>query len=111
MLSKLRSRWPMIAISFLLCVVSLGLYLRVNLIPGPLGVLGIIDEIELKTLDERFLIRGTTKPDPSIVIVAVDQKSEDELGRWPFPRSDFARATDFLRDAGARCVAFDINFP
>ena len=54
---------------------------------------------------------GPTKPDPAIVIVAIDEKSEDVLGRWPFPRTVFADTLDFLHDAKTRVVAFDINFP
>lgn len=50
-------------------------------------------------------------PNPAIVIVGVDQKSEDVLGSWPFPRSVFAEALDTLREAGARVVVFDIIFP
>ncbi len=46
-----------------------------------------------------------------MVIVAIDQKSQDVLGRWPFPRSYFAQAVDFLREAHARVIAFDMNFP
>ncbi|MDQ2947605.1 MAG: adenylate/guanylate cyclase domain-containing protein, partial [Acidobacteriota bacterium] len=51
------------------------------------------------------------QPDPRIVILAIDQKSQDLLGRWPFPRSVFAEALDFLGGAKARVVALDINFP
>jgi adenylate cyclase len=46
-----------------------------------------------------------------VVIVAIDQKSEEVLGRWPFPRKHFAAAVDALREAGARVIAFDVNFP
>ena len=46
-----------------------------------------------------------------MVIVAIDQKSQDVLGRWPFPRSYFAQAVDYLRESQARVIAFDINFP
>ncbi len=46
-----------------------------------------------------------------MVIVAIDQKSEDVLGRWPFPRKYFAEAVDALGEAGTRVIAFDVNFP
>jgi adenylate cyclase len=73
--------------------------------------LEFIDNIELKTLDMRFEQRGQRPPGQAVVIVAIDQKSQDVLGHWPFPRSYFARAVDYLRESQARVVAFDINFP
>jgi adenylate cyclase len=76
----------------------------------PTPYLQFISDFELKTLDARFRLRGDRRPDPSLVIVAIDQKSEDVLGKYPFPRSNFADAVDFLREARARVIAFDINF-
>ena len=70
-----------------------------------------MENIELKTLDIRFQLRGERTPGPAVVIVAIDPKSQDMLGRWPFPRSNFAQAVDFLREAHARVIAFNMNFP
>ncbi len=41
-----------------------------------------LEIIEAKMLDIRFGLRGKLVPDSDIVIVAVDEKTEDELGRW-----------------------------
>jgi adenylate cyclase len=98
-------------ISAAICVVSIALYANVYLQPHPNPLLQFLGNIELKTLDVRFQLRGARTPGPAVVIVAIDQKSQDVLGRWPFPRSYFARAVDFLREARARVIAFDINFP
>jgi adenylate cyclase len=98
-------------ISSFICVVSLVLYVPVYLQPRSSPLLRFLADIELKTLDTRFLLRGRRLPDPDIVIVAIDQKSEDVLGRWPFPRNDLAQALNDLNEGGARTVAFDINFP
>ncbi len=73
--------------------------------------LRFLADIELRTLDMRFRLRGPKTPSPWIAIVAIDQKSQDVLGRWPFPRKHFAEAVDFLRQAQARVIAFDANFP
>ena len=102
---------PALAISFGIGLISLTLYYFLYIVPHPSPVLEFLADIELKTLDTRFLLRGRTNADPSIVIVAIDQKSEDVLGKWPFSRKYFADAVDFLREAGARVIAFDINFP
>ncbi len=98
-------------ISTVICILSLALYVPVYLAPRPSPLFGFLSDIELKTLDTRFLLRGRRSPDRAIVIVAIDQKSEDVLGRWPFPRSYLAQALNYLNQAGARTVAFDINFP
>jgi CHASE2 domain-containing sensor protein/two-component sensor histidine kinase len=50
-------------------------------------------------------------PLPSdVVIVAVDDASIAELGRWPWPRSVHAALLDRLREAGARAVELDFLF-
>jgi adenylate cyclase len=74
-------------------------------------VFEFVHSLEVKTVDLRFKLRGTVPPGLPVVIVAIDQKSEDVLGRWPFPRSYFAEALDVLREAGVRVIAFDVNFP
>ena len=100
-------------ISALICSASLGLYLRIYVWrqTNPGTFLQFMDNIELKTLDARFQLRGERPPGPAVVIVAIDPRSQDVLGRWPFPRSNFAQAVNFLRDAHARVIAFTMNFP
>jgi adenylate cyclase len=100
-----------LVISGVVCVISVGLYFAIYLAPHPNAALRFMADIELRTLDARFQLRGARQPGPQVVIVAIDQKSQDVLGRWPFPRSNFAEAVDVLREAGARVIAFDINFP
>ena len=47
----------------------------------------ILDLIELKTYDLRFLSRGQMPPSPAVVMALVDEKSLATEGRWPWPRS------------------------
>jgi adenylate cyclase len=98
------------AISVLVCLISLTIYAYLYIFQYYNPYLEFFANIELKTLDVRFHLRGQRQPDPAVVIVAIDQKSLDTLGRWPFPRSTFARAVDSLHEAQARVIAFDINF-
>ena len=49
-------------------------------------------------------------PAPDIVIVAVDEQSLTELGRWPWPRERHAQLVDILSEAGAKAIAMDILF-
>ena len=66
--------------------------------------------MELSTLDTRYEFRGRMRTDPRIIIVDMDQESQEQLGRWPFPRIHFAHLLDALREDGARVVAFDMTF-
>jgi adenylate cyclase len=66
---------------------------------------------ELSTVDTRFRVRGDQDPPKDIVVVAIDSKTFQDLEeRWPFPRRIHARAIDRLREAGARVIAYDIQF-
>jgi len=57
-------------------------------------------------LTDRFFVRGTQPS--SVVIVAVDDASLDEIGQWPWRRETFAKAVDTLQSAGA--IGIDVNF-
>ena len=69
-----------------------------------------LEVLELKSVDLRFLIRGPVKPGPEVVIAVIDEKSVDEIGRWPWPRYQIARMIDKLSEDGAGAIAFDIGF-
>jgi CHASE2 domain-containing sensor protein/signal transduction histidine kinase len=45
-----------------------------------------------------------------IIIVAVDEKSLDTLGRWPWSRGIHAKLVDRLTQAGAKAIVLDILF-
>ena len=56
----------------------------------------------------------TTVPlaaDPNVAIVAIDEHSLDQLGRWPWPRRRHAELVRQLTAAGADAVVFDVLFP
>ena len=66
--------------------------------------------LEQKTLDMRFLVRGTIAPGPETVIAAIDEKSINNLGRFPWPRSVWGRVVDHLTEEGAKVIVFDVFF-
>lgn len=91
-----------------------------------LGVLAdatdVFYPLEAQSIDARFAIRG---PRPSLVkdfvVVAIDEHTFDYFGtlhaknpsisyQWPFPRRDHAIVIDHLLAAGARLIAFDVQF-
>ncbi len=57
-------------------------------------------------------ISSAARPDASdnIVIVAIDDRSLQDVGAWPWPRSRHAALVNRLRDAGARMIVLDILF-
>jgi len=64
--------------------------------------------LELKTLDLRFLSRGKIATTGEVSLVTIDEKSLDELGRWPWPRVRIAQLLDALVKYDAQVVGFDI---
>ena len=70
----------------------------------------IFDMIELKTYDLRFMSRGGLEPSQAVVLAVIDEKSLDEEGRWPWPRSKIAKLVDILSQDGAKVIGFDIGF-
>lgn len=72
----------------------------------------LLEQFEARTYDLRSrMVRGAVPPTGKIVIVAIDEESLAELGRFPWPRANFARFLDTVSAAGARAVLFDVIFP
>jgi serine/threonine-protein kinase len=70
------------------------------------------NQLELRTVDARFDIRGVQNPSPGVVVVGIDiQTIETGLyGRFPFRRRWDAAMIDQLRRDGAKVIAFDLAF-
>ena len=67
--------------------------------------------LELNSVDTRFSIRGTQQPSSQVAVVAIDDATFSDLGvQWPFPRSLHGRLIDRLREAGAKAIAYDVQF-
>jgi adenylate cyclase len=75
-------------------------------------IFAFLQRFEFNSLDTRFRYRpsSVTPPDPRIVIVEIDQQSQEVLGKWPFSRSHFATMLDALRADGAKVASFDVTF-
>lgn len=71
----------------------------------------LLEGAEWRSYDLRLSLTARDTPDPRIVLVAIDEKSLAALGRWPWPRETHARLIRALRAAGARVIAFDVEFP
>lgn len=67
-----------------------------------------LEMVELKILDTHFRVRGPLPPGGEVVIAAIDEKSLDAFGKWPWPRSRLSELIDFLSRAKAKVVTVDI---
>ena len=99
-------------ISLVITLAALTVYLFTFLGDRSTPLFDFLKRFEYNTLDTRFRYRPAryTPPDSRIVIVAIDQRSQEALGKWPFPRKYFGQMLDALRDDGAKVAAFDITF-
>lgn len=75
----------------------------------------LVRAVEYRTLDWRFRhFSDPSRRDPRIVLVMLDQASLDRFEQdgvyWPWPRSLYAAALEFFKEAGARAVVFDLLF-
>jgi adenylate cyclase len=68
-----------------------------------------LERLELAAMDTAIRIRGNQPPDENIVIVAIDDASLGWVSeRWPWSRSRMADIVNWLNQAGARTIAYDI---
>jgi adenylate cyclase len=99
-------------ISLVITLAALTLYYFTFFGERPTPIFAFLQRFEYDSLDTRFRYRpqSATPIDPNIVIVDIDQHSQEVLGRWPFSRSNFATLLDKLHADGAAVAAFDITF-
>jgi adenylate cyclase len=115
-LYELLQSWWRHRVSFLLSLsitlFALLLYLLTFVGERPTPIFEFVQRLELATLDTRFRYRPQrfSHPDPRIVVIDIDQRAQEVLGRWPFSRANFAKSLDVLHDEGAKVVGFDITF-
>ena len=72
--------------------------------------LPVTEFIELKLYDLKFLYRGARPPAPEIALVAVDDDSVKQVGRWPWSREVIAQLIGRIKEAEARVIGLDIVF-
>jgi adenylate cyclase len=64
--------------------------------------------LEGRLLDLRHLVRGPITPPDAFAIVAIDDKTQRTLQRFPVPRAVIADTISHLTDAGAKVLAIDL---
>lgn len=69
-----------------------------------------LDPLRNLVFDTYQLLKPRQTGDAPVVIVDIDERSLQEKGQWPWPRSEIAAMTQRLNEAGALAIAFDIVF-
>ncbi|MEH6701441.1 CHASE2 domain-containing protein, partial [Parasphingorhabdus sp.] len=106
-MNELTGRWlaliktgPIIA--GLLVVLAIAA-LQFSAIPG-------FDRLGLMVFDSYQNAAPRAYQDAGVRIIDIDEESVERLGQWPWSRTEIARLTQRLSDAGAAAIAFDIVF-
>jgi adenylate cyclase len=68
-----------------------------------------LKSLEGQTIDKRFSIRGTQKPPSNFVVVAVDNKTFQDLNNFPFPRAEYAQLINNIAAEHPKAIVFDIE--
>jgi adenylate cyclase len=113
-----RHRFEVLALGLALVFCSLHVWvdrspavgLQVDALSHDNVLLRALHVLEGKVTDLQFRLRGVRPPHPDVLVVAVDEKSVQKYGRWPWSRQLMARAVDRLREAGVAAVGLDMTF-
>lgn len=104
---RLRSRQMLASLGASLAIVIFFTLHSMNVIDLPW-----VDRLETTTYDWRLSLALTDTVAREVVVVAVDDKSLAEEGRWPWDRQKLAKLTDMLfKHYDVQVVGYDILFP
>jgi adenylate cyclase len=110
-LSRARFKRFDYVLALLVTLAGLVVFNFVSLNPLNAAFFSFIRSTELRSVDARFVLRGTRPHDPRIVIVGLDEKTLQKVGSYPIARTAYARMVDQLAKDGAAIIAFDFDFP
>jgi len=115
-MGKLVSRWRYELLA--LAVAALGALVHLATVTPIVGIanseLGFlhrsIAQLEGRTSDFKFRIRGVRPPHPDVAVVAIDEKSAQAYGLWPWSRLVMAKALTTLVDLKVKAIGLDMTF-
>ncbi|MDQ7032707.1 MAG: adenylate/guanylate cyclase domain-containing protein [Desulfonauticus sp.] len=97
----LRKHKNFLFLSFIFLLISLGIYAYQP---------RFFSLLELKTFDLQLHLRPILKPSQKVIIVAIDEKSLEKIGRWPWSRKVMAKLVRKIDLASPYKVGYDISF-
>jgi adenylate cyclase len=94
----------------LLCMVGLWRHFVYSSTAGLSAEFDAIGMMERALFDARFRLRGQKKVSGTVGVLAIDEKSIQKFGRWPFHRTVYENVLKNLRKRGVEWVGFDVAF-
>lgn len=90
----------------------IGLFLTLLVAAGYMAppLLPLFEGLELKSYDQRSKLRQNVDPSRDIVVIAIDDASISQVGRWPWPRARVAALLDKLAAIGPKVIGLDIVY-
>jgi len=73
------------------------------------SVSDVLPGLERKAYDAAVVAASRT-PSDKVAVIAIDQQSIDNLGRWPWPRDLHAKMIDLLGEAKPRAIGYLVFF-
>jgi len=73
-------------------------------------VMDTVEILDLRFNDLKYKLRPLTVSEAPVALIALDDASMREIGRWPWSRELVAEMTGKLIDSGVSSVAFDVIF-
>lgn len=70
----------------------------------------IIEDWHQRTIDLKLLARGPKQRESKVALLAIDEKSVEKFGRWPWSRTIIADTIEKIFEYDARVLAFDVIF-
>lgn len=110
-LAKWISGHAHVAIALAATVIGLLLFVYSGIGESREAGIAFLRDIEQRSLDLRFGLRGPRAADARIVIVDIDQKTIGQIGAFPLPRRNYSLLLQKLKEGAAAVVAFDETFP
>lgn len=74
------------------------------------SVFAVVEFLDAKILDQRFKLRGQAPITDKVALLTVDDRSIEELGRWPWSREKIDHIVNEMMKYGASSIGFDIIF-
>lgn len=70
----------------------------------------VIEWFDLKNQDRRLNMRGPIEPSEKVALLTIDDRSIEEIGRWPWSREKIAFVIEEMMKYKAKAIGFDIVF-
>lgn len=83
------------------------LLLLISFVPD----LRVLTQLRLASFDGYQAIAPRVRASAPAVIVAIDEKSLNELGQWPWPRTVIAELIEAIGETGPAAIGVDVLMP